>query len=138
MVPRWEHFPHGADVGIRGIGPTIDAAFAGAALALTAVLGDPATVVPAEAVEVRCSGRDAEDLLYAWLNAVIYEMATRRMLFGSAEVAIDGNRLSAVLLGERVSPGRHAPAVEVKGATYTALAVRRAGGDWIAECVVDV
>ena len=28
----WEHFQHGADIGVRGIGPTIDAAFADAAV----------------------------------------------------------------------------------------------------------
>ncbi len=135
---RWEHFPHGADVGIRGIGPTIDIAFAEAALALTAVLVDPATVAPTQAVEIRCSGEDREDLLYAWLNAVVYEMAIRRMLFGNVEVKIDGIELFAILRGEPVSPGRHSPAVEVKGATYTALSVRRVGDEWIAECVVDV
>jgi tRNA nucleotidyltransferase (CCA-adding enzyme) len=34
--------------------------------------------------------------------------------------------------------GRHAPAVEVKGATYTALSVRHTDGGWIAQCIVDV
>ena len=34
----WEHFRHGADIGVRGIGTTIDAAFEGAAVALTAVV----------------------------------------------------------------------------------------------------
>ena len=34
---RWEHFPHDADVGVRGFGPTPAEAFAQAALALTAV-----------------------------------------------------------------------------------------------------
>jgi len=34
---------------------------------------------------------------------------------------------------------RHAPAVEVKGATMTELAVRRqADGRWYAQCVLDV
>jgi tRNA nucleotidyltransferase (CCA-adding enzyme) len=34
---------------------------------------------------------------------------------------------------------RHQPAVEVKGATYTALKVARdEQGRWVAQCVVDV
>ena len=135
---RWEHFPHGADVGIRGIGPTIEIAFAEAARALTAVLVDPRFVVPVLTVEVRCSGTNTEDLFYVWLNAVVYEMATRHMLFTDALVSIDGNRLTATLRGEHVSPDRHEPAVEIKGATYTALNVHRQEDSWIAECVVDV
>jgi tRNA nucleotidyltransferase (CCA-adding enzyme) len=31
MTPNWEHFPHEADMGVRGIGPTKEAAFEGAA-----------------------------------------------------------------------------------------------------------
>ena len=38
---RWEHFPHDADIGVRGFGPTVVAAFEQAALALTAVITDP-------------------------------------------------------------------------------------------------
>ncbi len=33
---QWEHFPHHADVGVRGVGPTREAAFEEAARALTA------------------------------------------------------------------------------------------------------
>ena len=36
----WEHFAHGADVGIRGIGPTKEAAFQQIALGLTSVITD--------------------------------------------------------------------------------------------------
>ena len=42
---RWEHFPHDADIGVRGIGASKEEAFEQAALALTAVLTDPRTVV---------------------------------------------------------------------------------------------
>ena len=47
MQPTWEHFPHQADMGVRGIGPTKEAAFEGAALVLTAVITDPVTEVAA-------------------------------------------------------------------------------------------
>ncbi len=66
-------------------------------------------------------------------------MATRQMLFGRYAVRIDGDTLSATAWGERVDIGRHAPATEAKGATYTALAVRQLeDGGWVAQCVIDV
>ena len=37
-VLRWEHFPHGSDVGVRGWGSTPAAAFEQAAVALTAAV----------------------------------------------------------------------------------------------------
>lgn len=68
-----------------------------------------------------------------------YEMATRRMLFGRFAVHLTGSHLTAEAWGEPVEVARHQPAVEVKGATYTELRVRReADGCWTARCVVDV
>jgi len=136
---RWEHFPHGADIGVRGIGPTRDAAFEQAALALTAVVTDLDLVRPT--VPVHIAGEaPTDDLLFVdWLNALVYEMATRRMLFSAFVVTVEGSRLNATARGEPVDRVRHEPAVEIKGATYTALRVEcMADGRWLAQCVVDV
>ena len=136
---RWEHFSHQADIGVRGIGATKEEAFEEAALALTAVITDPQTVTPKEAVEITCEAPDIELCLFDWLNALIYEMATRKMLFHHFEVKIDGRRLYAKAWGERIEVARHQPAVEVKGATLTELLVRQdQSGGWLAQCVVDV
>lgn len=135
----WEHFQHGSDIGIRGIGPTKAQAFEQAALALTAVLTPPEKVRALTAIEIRCDSADDEFLFLDWINAVIYEMATRRMLFGRFLVALDETALSATAWGEPVEVARHCPAVEPKGATFTELAVMQVrDGVWIAQCVVDV
>ena len=139
----WEHFAHGADIGVRGVGRSKAEAFEQAALALTAVITDPEAVMPKEAVEISCEVQDDELGLVDWLNAIVYVMATRRMLFGRFKVALDGGRLQATAWGEPLDPARHQPAVEVKGATYTELRVGRGRSDdqtevWTAQCVVDV
>jgi SHS2 domain-containing protein len=46
--------------------------------------------------------------------------------------------LSALAWGEPTEVARHHPAVEIKGATYTALHVAPADGEWVAQTVVDV
>lgn len=136
---RWEHFAHGADIGVRGVGSTKEEAFEQAAIALSAVLTDPAQIQLREVVEVECEASEDELGLVDWLNAVIYEMATRSMIFGKYELRLNGNKLHARAWGEEVDVQRHQPAVEIKGATYTALQVgRNPQGQWIAECVVDV
>lgn len=135
---RWEHFAHDADIGVRGWGSTPAEAFEQAAKALTAVVTD-ANVLPRSEVSVSCSAPDLELLFVEWLNAIIYEMAVRRMLFGQFTVQIEQGRLKGTLLGEPVDVPRHAPAAEPKGATYTALEVTRGSdGLWSAACVVDV
>jgi tRNA nucleotidyltransferase (CCA-adding enzyme) len=135
----WEHFSHGADIGVRGFGATRGEAFEQAALALTAVVTDPAQVLADTAIEIRCEAPDDELLLADWLNALIYEMATRNMLFGRFAVSLHDHVLEAKVWGEPLDRRRHRPAVEVKGATYTALSVAcRDDGIWVAQCVVDV
>ena len=139
LMARWEHFAHGADVGVRGFGESVDKAFEQAAIALSAVVADVSAIAPSETIEVYCDAPDLELLLVSWLNAIVYEMAVRKMVFGKFRVAISGNSLNGGLAGERIDARRHDLAVEVKGATVTALKVARGeDGNWIAQCVVDV
>jgi tRNA nucleotidyltransferase (CCA-adding enzyme) len=135
----WEHFPHEADIGVRGVGHSTEEAFAQAALAMMAVITDPTTVRPNEMVPITCEAPDEELLFVDWLNALVYEMATRHMLFAHFVVHITDHYLQAEAWGEKIDVMKHQPAVEIKGATYTALRVQQnAQGEWIAQCVVDV
>lgn len=139
MTPRWEHFDHDADIGIRGIAPTLEQAFEQAALAMTAVMTDPAQVVAANGVEICCQAPDHELLFVDWINELIYEMAAHGLLFSRYRIAIDDGKLTATAFGEAVDVKKHQPAVEIKGATFTELRVyQNPDGMWIAQCVVDV
>ena len=136
--PSWEHFEHDADIGVRGHGATKAEAFEQAATALMAVITDPQGITAEQAVSLRCEAPDDELLLVDWLNQLIFEMATRHLLFGRFEVHLEDGRLEATAWGEPVQVERHRPAVEIKGATYTALRVAEERGNWIAQTVVDV
>lgn len=140
MPPKhWEHFCHQADIGIRGFGATKEEAFEQAALALTSVITDLNSLEPKVLVKAECEAPNDELLFVDWLNAIVYEMATRKMLFGGFQVQIHGSRLAGSLWGQAVDVAKHQPAVEVKGATYTELEVQRGeDGMWVAQCVVDV
>ena len=136
---RWEHLPHGADITICGLGGSEAAAFEQAALALTAIVTDPATLRADMAVKIACDAPDRELLLVEWLNALIYEMATRRMLFAQFEVRIEDRQLTATAWGEAIDVNRHELGTEIKGATCTDLKVaQEQSGEWRAQCVIDV
>ena len=135
----WEHVPHGADIGVRGWGSDVAAAFEQAALATTAIVVDPSLIRLETSVDISCDAASLEDLLVEWLNAVVFEMSARQMVFGSFMVRIDEHRLTASARGELLDPDRHDARVEAKGATYTMLRVtQREDGTWEAQCVVDV
>ena len=139
VATSWEHFAHEADLGLRAIAPDKASLFESMALAMTAAITDPELITPRETVNIECAAPDDEVLLVDWLNALIYEMATRRMVFGEFEVALDDGRLQGIARGEAVDRTKHHPTVEIKGATYTALKLTHNDtGDWSAQCVVDV
>ena len=135
----WSHFQHMADIGVHGFGASLAEAFEQAALAMTAVITDPATVLQGTVVEVACSAPDHELLLVDWLNAWVYEMATRNMLFSRFQVTLADGGLHGLGWGEALDRVRHQPVVEIKGATYTELRVwQDEAATWHAQCVVDV
>lgn len=139
LTPHWEHFEHDADIGIRGIAPTVEQAFEQAAIAMTAVVTRPDLVADAKAVAIHCAAPDTELLLVSWINELVYEMAVHGLLFNRYQVAIKDGALSATAFGEAVDRQKHQPAVEIKGATFTGLRVyQQADGLWVAQCVVDV
>ena len=142
MRKSWCLFDHAADMGIRARGATLDEVFAQIAMGMMNIVTDQ-PIATEEQLEVRCSAPDLQLLLVDWLNSLIFEMATRRMLFGDFSVQVQADagqyRLLGQARGERLDVARHQPTVEVKGATYTALDLHQhASGHWYAQCVVDV
>jgi len=75
---------------------------------------------------VTCKAPDNAYLLLDWLNALIYEMAVRRMVFGRFAVSIGGNRLVGRAWGEPVDRKRHRPAVEPNGCYQTLIHINTA------------
>jgi tRNA nucleotidyltransferase (CCA-adding enzyme) len=135
----WEHFHHQADIGIRGIGDSLEQAFEESAMALMAVICSPEKVQSKEIIQIE-SEADEKDLLFAdWINSLIYEMDVRKILFGRFEVHIEKHKLTGKAWAEPIDADRHELAVEVKAATFMELKVfQDEQNQWIAQCVVDV
>jgi SHS2 domain-containing protein len=126
-------------MGVRGVGETLEEAFTEAACALVALTTDLRDVASGERIEIEAKAPDTEQLLVEWLDAIIFEMATRHMVFGRFEVEIEGETLRGAAWGEKRDADRHTEGVEVKGATFTDLRVKKDGdGRFLAQCVVDV
>jgi SHS2 domain-containing protein len=138
LALRHETFEHEADIGIRGVGRTIEEAFEAAATALYSVMVKIEAIQPLEQKSVTASAPDRELLLVEWLNALLALSDIERMVFSRFAVKIEGATLTGTAWGERLDRIRHEPNVEVKGATYHMLSVHKEGDNYVAQCVVDV
>lgn len=136
----WEHFPHGSDIGIRGVGNTLSESFAMAAHALTALMANPVKISPQETVREEIVSDSLDLLFYDWINQLVYETATKKFIFNGFDLTVtqDPPRLSGVLKGEKIDHLKHDLGTEVKGATFTELKVQHVDNTWTCQCVVDV
>lgn len=136
---RWEHFSHDADVGIRGRSKTLERAFEMAGQALVSVITNLNKIEASESLKIECQASDLDLLFYDWVNALVFEIDTRRMIFSQFKVTIHDNYLlQAEVRGEKINSKKHDLVVEIKGATMTELRVEKINDEWIAQCVVDV
>lgn len=130
---------HPADVGIEAWGRSTAAAFEHAARGLLSVLADCSTVEPTVRREVVVNGSDSENLLVRWLSELLYLFDGERFLPADLEiVALSENALRAIVLGERVDPGKHSLRSDVKAITYHQLRVKEEGDRCIVTVYLDI
>lgn len=104
----FDYFDAEADVGIEAWGPTLEEAFAQAALGALALAIAPDGVEEQEVREVRAQGDAPEALLVAWVNECLYVheiegFAVRRVVVDTLAPPI----VHGVLHGEAIDLGRH-------------------------------
>ena len=112
---------HTADVGLRVWGPSQAALFEQAALALSALVCDPATVEPRETYTVIAEAQEGspDALLVAWLNELLYRLDTDGIVFcGFSIEGLTHRYVSARVRGEQFDRQRHTSRLVVKAATY--------------------
>ncbi|MGH2397558.1 MAG: archease [bacterium] len=140
----FEVIDHTADVGIIARAPTLRELFEVAAEGMFSFMIDPATVENRAWHERSVEAGDLEGLLIAWLNDLLLFLSVEEFVpkvFVVDELVADegkGHRLRATVHGEPVDPARHHFRLDVKAATYHALQIARADGDWTARVIFDV
>jgi len=142
----YENFEHKADIGVRGIGKSIEKAFEEAAKAMFEVEVDIKKVRPSKKIKIKCSASNNEELFVEWLNALLAQAGIHQLVFSKFKVEKIINRkqlkMNGVAWGEKLNVKKHNPHDEIKAATYSQLKVEKKkikGKEmWIAQCIVDV
>jgi protein archease len=135
----YDYFEVEADVGVHAWGPLASDAFGQAALAVFALMVDPAEVQDTETREVRAQAESREDLLATWINECLYVHDIEGFVVRHVEVDLCEERVvHGVLHGEPFDDARHRPGTLVKAATLHRISVAQVAGLWEARLVVDV
>jgi len=129
--------PHTADIKIRATAPTLEKLFSEAFAALMQVIYGPDRN-GGKKREIALDAEDHESLMRDFLSEVLFIAEVDGMVFSSADIHIEGRHLSAVLDGEPFDRRRHAMGTEVKGISYSGLAITRDANGYMLDIVFDV
>ncbi len=132
-------FDHTADIGICAQGTTLGELFIRMAQGLVELLAEDSILTPQQARAVQLSAKDADSLLLAWLQEILFWFSTDRFL--TVQYALDEvtpTQLRGQVRGATFDPSRHAQGREVKAITRHLLEVRREPGGWSGRVIVDI
>src|SRR5258708_4589167 len=97
----YETFEHTADLGLRVTAPDLPGLFCEAARGLFSIIvANLDDVACRQQQRFEISGQRHDELLFDWLNELLYTFETRRLLLAEFEVEIDAAGLRAVASGE--------------------------------------
>ena len=136
-----ETFEHTADLGIRVRAFEITELFRAAAEGLFGIIvANPESIRPELTERIILSADDQEDLLFNWLNELLFLCETRHRLYRDFQVVIekDGQGLTATVASEAIDRDRHLLDHEVKAVTRHGFSLARDGSEWLAEAILDI
>lgn len=133
----FEELPHQADVRVRVTAASCDALFAEAARAMFSIMYVACGEGGVER-RVSVSAPDLPQLMVDFLSELLFIAEVDRVVFSSFEVTVKGTALEAVARGEPFDPERHRGGMEIKGVSYSGLAISRDREGFCSEILFDV
>lgn len=122
MSKRFRFLEHTTDAEIEAFGSTLEEAFENAALALEETMVSLDSIKQTTNNKIELDGKDKDELLYKWLEALIIKQDTEGMLYSnfSCKISKKDQRLylQAQAHGEKFDPEKHEQKTAVKAPTY--------------------
>lgn len=128
---------HTADVKIRATAPTLEGLFSEAFSALMQVLYGPDRHGGTRR-GISLDAEDLESLIRDFLSEVLFIAEVDGLVFSGSSIHIEGCHLDATLDGEVFDRRRHALGTEVKGISYSGLAITHDSNEYMLDIVFDV
>jgi|SRR3989339_1122969 len=135
---------HTADALFMAEADTLSELFEQCALAVQEVMINPLKVQAQQKVEITGENKNIENLLFDFLDDLIYHKDAEQLVFSHFEVKIEEKegevfQLKCIAFGEKINPEKHEPKVDIKAITMHMFEVKRTEtGTWQAQVLVDV
>lgn len=135
---RYRVIAHTADTGIVARGSTLAEAFENAAYGMFDLMFDLRRVEAGAECVVEAQAETSDELLVAWLSALLAEAEIREVAFSRFSVAEVGEGLVRGTAAGAPTAGLELRGPPVKAVTFHDLAVERVRRGWEARVIFDV
>lgn len=134
---KFEFLEHTSEVKFRAYGKDLQEVFSNVVLAFSDFVSKGKGIKSRKAKVVEVFGENKENLLYKFLEELIYLLDVENFVVAKAEIFFRGNNLKAEIYGDDAK--NYKGLDYVKAATYSEMKiVEKTREDWIAEVVIDV
>lgn len=135
---QFREFEHTGDLGIELVAPTRAELFRRAAIALSSLLVERASVTSIERREITVEAEADLDLMHDLLTELLALFTVECFIWREASVVETDRSLHVTLRGEPFDPMRHTFGGEIKAVTYHQLMVEKSLDGWHSRIVFDV
>jgi len=130
-----------ADCAFIAYGKTLEELFANAALAVTGCMVEPDTVAAVYARQIQLVADSCQDLLYNWLEEIIFLKDAERLFLVDFEVRIEKKEpafLTGTARGDKIDYKKQRIHVDVKAVTMHRFNLEQTQAGWEAFVVLDL
>jgi len=130
-----------ADLAFEATGKDLNELFTNAALAVLESQARLETVEPRMAKKVVLENEDIGQLLFDFLNEIIFFKDAEQLIFKTVKVSITRNakyRLAAVLKGEKIDLKKHKLGNDLKAVTMHKFGIKETPKGWKCRVVIDI
>jgi SHS2 domain-containing protein len=133
---KYEFLPHTADIKFKAYGENLQETFENVILAFSEFVAKGEKIKPKKGKIINVSGDDKENLLYNFLEELIYLMDAENFVVAKGDVFFRGNNLRAELFGDDAKNYKELD--YAKAATYAEIEVKEEKGKCVVQAVIDV
>jgi len=128
-----------ADLAFEATGKDLNDLFANAAEAVLVSQADVNTVEQKIKKKITLENKDVKQLLFDFLNEIIFLKDAEQLIFKTAKVAITGKyQLVAELKGEKINIKKHKLGNDLKAVTMHKFIVEETSKGWRCQVVIDI
>jgi SHS2 domain-containing protein len=136
---NYQYIEHTGDLGFKAYGRTREALFSHAAEAFFQAIISLETIQEKEKRLIEVEAAALDELMVGWLSELLFLFDTELLLLRRFEITdMKGRGIKAMVWGEVMDPARHEIKTGIKAVTYHQLYVKKRGGIWEAQVILDI